>query len=35
MRTALAEIAQREGLKLRTDSICRGYAFYAELERPD
>lgn len=35
MRTALAEIAQREGLKLKTDSMYRGYAFYAELERAD
>lgn len=30
---ALAELAEREGLQLRTKDLYRGYAFYAELER--
>ena len=30
---ALAEIAGRKGLTLKTEKIGRGYAFYAELER--
>ena len=34
MGAALAEIAERKGLRLKTDKIRRGYAFYAELERP-
>ena len=31
--TALAEIAERKALTLRTEKIGRGYALYAELER--
>lgn len=34
MGEALAELAQRKHLRLKTAKICRGYAFYAELERP-
>ncbi|WP_454815133.1 class I SAM-dependent methyltransferase [Labrys neptuniae] len=30
---ALADLASREGLRLRTKDLYRGYAFYAELER--
>jgi S-adenosylmethionine-diacylgycerolhomoserine-N-methlytransferase len=33
MAEALADLATRRGLKLRTESVCRGYAFYAELEK--
>ncbi|WP_413992634.1 class I SAM-dependent methyltransferase [Labrys okinawensis] len=34
MGPTLAEIAERKGLRFRAEKICRGYAFYAELEQP-